>query len=234
MTAVVVAVLLLAAAAAAGVPVVRWWSDRRLSARELPPLVLMGPLDDGWNPPPPRVDRRVRAREAVAKPVSAAASAAPVRLVSSEESSVEETGFRESLARPLDVELPLPVSSETIRFRRPVEEAVQLLPGRLEVLAGDPQHREIRFVKLPGEPMQLILGRDAGPSAQYVALRSGTVSRRHAKFAFTDGRWAIANLSKTNPVVVNDEELSHSEGPRPLVDGDRLELGEVVLRFRAH
>jgi predicted component of type VI protein secretion system len=81
--------------------------------------------------------------------------------------------------------------------------------------------------------MQMILGRDSGPSAQYVALRSGTVSRRHARFAFSNGQWAVANLSQTNPVVVNDEELSHSDGARGLADGDRLELGEVVLRFRA-
>ena len=43
----------------------------------------------------------------------------------------------------------------------------------------------------------------------------------------------VENLSKTNPVVVNDDELSDIDGERPLVDGDRLELGEIVLRFRA-
>ncbi|HTE47122.1 MAG TPA: FHA domain-containing protein [Gemmatimonadaceae bacterium] len=127
-----------------------------------------------------------------------------------------------------------PAPDETVRFRRPVEEPVQLLPGRLEVLAGESQHHEIRFVRIPGEPMQLIVGRDAGPSAQYVALKSSTVSRRHARFAFANGQWAVKNLSQTNPVVVNDEQLSHTDDERALVDGDRLELGEVVLRFRAH
>jgi len=231
MTAVVVALLLLAAAAAAGVPIVRWWSDRRLSARELPPLVIPFRLPgDGSTVPVPHLPPRPMAR--LAQP--SRSFERPMVRVADISEDVEELEFEERPSAPLDVELPLPVSSETIRFRRPVEEAVQLLPGRLEVLAGDAQHREIRFVKLPGEPMQLILGRDSGPSAQYVALRSGTVSRRHAKLAFSDGRWAVANLSKTNPVVVNDEELSHSEAPRPLDDGDRLELGEVVLRFRAH
>ena len=123
--------------------------------------------------------------------------------------------------------------NETIRFRRPVEEPVQLLPGRLEVVSGDTVHREIRFVRIPGEPMQVILGRDAGPSPQYVALKSGTVSRQHARLAFNNGRWSVSNLSKTNPVVVNEEELSHVSGERSLDDGDRLELGEVVLRFHA-
>jgi hypothetical protein len=150
------------------------------------------------------------------------------------EHGTRENGTGDGDARVLDEqdgELPAP--DATVRFRRPAEEPVQLLPGRLEVLAGEPQQHEIRFVRIPGEPMQLIVGRDAGPSAQYVALKSSTVSRRHARFAFANGAWSVANLSKTNPVVVNDEQLSNTDGQRTLVDGDRLELGEVVLLFHA-
>lgn len=125
--------------------------------------------------------------------------------------------------------------AETVRFRRPIEEPVQLLPGRLEVVSGETKHREIRFVRVPGEPLQLVVGRDPGaPSPRHVTLQSSTVSRQHAQFNFSDGKWAVANLSHTNPVIVNDEHLSESEGERTLVDGDRIELGEVVLRFRAH
>jgi predicted component of type VI protein secretion system len=80
----------------------------------------------------------------------------------------------------------------------------------------------------------LILGRDPGDSAQHVCLRSNTVSRQHARFAFQNGQWVVSNLSQTNPVVINDEELSARDGVRRLADGDRLELGEVVLRFHAH
>lgn len=127
-----------------------------------------------------------------------------------------------------------PVSSETVRFVRPVEQAVQLLPGRLEVISGDSLHQEIRFVRIPGKPIELILGRDGGPSAQYVGLASATVSRRHAHFAYVNGQWVVRNLSRTNPLVVNDDELSDMEVERALTDGDRLELGEVVLRFHAH
>jgi pSer/pThr/pTyr-binding forkhead associated (FHA) protein len=66
-----------------------------------------------------------------------------------------------------------------------------------------------------------------------VGLGSPTVSRRHARLDYTNGQWEIRNLSQTNPLVVNDE-LSDSDVARPLVDGDRLELGEVVLRFHSH
>jgi hypothetical protein len=129
---------------------------------------------------------------------------------------------------------PMPSAQETVRFRRTTDEPVQLLPGRLEVLAGEKRHREIRFVRVPGELPQLILGREGGSSPQQVALESTTVSRRHARFAFTDGQWEVANLSQTNPLVVNDEILNALDAPHALADGDRIELGDVVLRFRAH
>jgi hypothetical protein len=124
-------------------------------------------------------------------------------------------------------------ASSTVRFRRPTDDAVQLLPGRLEVLAGEPHHKEIRFVRAPGERPEVILGRDLGDAPGHVALHATTVSRRHARLAYENGVWKVANLSQTNPVIVNDEALSVSHGERPLADGDCLELGEVVLRFHA-
>jgi hypothetical protein len=124
-------------------------------------------------------------------------------------------------------------ASPTVRFRRPTDDAVQLLPGRLEVLAGESHHKEIRFVRTPGERPEIILGRDVGDGPGHVALHSTTVSRQHARFAYENRQWKVANLSQTNPLVVNDEALLVSHGERPLADGDRLELGEVVLRFHA-
>lgn len=143
-------------------------------------------------------------------------------------------GRRGALAALDDGDLYDEASTETVRFRRPGDEPVQIVPGRLEVLAGDTQLSEIRFVRLPGQPLQLILGRDGGPSAQYVGLSSPTVSRRHAHFTYADGCWSVKNVSRTNPLVVNDHELSGTADERTLADGDRLELGEVVLRFHVH
>ena len=127
-----------------------------------------------------------------------------------------------------------PSGSDTVHFRRPADEAVQLLPGRLEVLSGLASLREIRFVRVPGERPEVFLGREPGSSPQHVSLPSSTVSRQHARLDFSGGRWSLTNLSRTNPVVVNDERLSNVQGHRALVDGDRIELGDVVLRFRAH
>jgi hypothetical protein len=126
-----------------------------------------------------------------------------------------------------------PGNAETVRFVRPtdLDAPVQLLPGRLEVIGGETPHREIRFMRVPGEPAHVILGRELRLAPHYVGLGSPTVSRRHARFDFTDGHWVVRNLSRTNPLVVNDVELFDTDAARTLVDGDRLELGDVILRF---
>src|SRR4051812_22776714 len=117
MNAVVVAMLLIAAAAAVGVPIIRWWSDRRFSMRELPPLVIPyraqydGTSVDSIPVIPPRP--RPRVEEVVqVEPVVRAD---------------EVVGAEELALYDFDEQHPVP--NETVRFRRPVEEPVQLLPG---------------------------------------------------------------------------------------------------------
>jgi pSer/pThr/pTyr-binding forkhead associated (FHA) protein len=126
---------------------------------------------------------------------------------------------------------PEPPLAETMQFVRPTDEALQLLPARLEVVSGTAPQQVLRFVRVPGKPAEMILGRETASSPQQVTLTSSTVSRRHARVTCTDGRWVVTNLSRTNPVVINDEALYEFEGARPLLDGDRIELGDVVLRF---
>ena len=85
----------------------------------------------------------------------------------------------------------------------------------------------------PGESQHIILGRKLGVTPHYIGLGSPTVSRRHARFDFADNQWVVKNLSHTNPLIINDDELSDADAARPLADGDRLELGDVVLRYHA-
>lgn len=124
------------------------------------------------------------------------------------------------------------VDGATVVFRRPIDEPVQILPGRLEIVAGEPARDDIRFVGRMGETARITLGRAPGSAQRVVTLRSPTVSRRHARMEFVDGQWTITNLSKTNPVVVNEDMLAPDGSVgRVLAEGDRIELGEVVLRF---
>ena len=114
---------------------------------------------------------------------------------------------------------------------KPDEGTLQLLPGRLEVVSGSDRMKEIRFVKAAG-PAVVTFGRYAGATHTHVQVDSPTVSRMHASMRFTTGLWHIKNLSDTNPVVVNGHALPAQGEELVLKDGDLVEMGDVILRFR--
>ena len=220
-------ILVLVAAVVAAISIMRW---RRRQHTGYTPIPLVFPQNKGINwestlappqaaPAPPRPSTDRRSETSFAPP-----SAQP--------------SYRPGPERPVDIPMSMdgdqvPATSETVRFVRPADEVVQLLPGHLEVLSGDTRQQEIRFVRVAGQQPHLILGRNPGRSPQHVALNSSTVSRQHARLAYSGGKWMVANLSQTNPVIVNDQTLTDLDGERQLADGDRIELGEVVLRFHA-
>ena len=55
-----------------------------------------------------------------------------------------------------------------------------------------------------------------------------TISRRHAEIRPDGERWEVADLGSANGTLLNDDRLS---APVWLNDGDRITLGQVVLRF---
>lgn len=124
------------------------------------------------------------------------------------------------------------VEGHTIRYYRPADSTVQFLPGRLEVVEGDDIGQDIRFIRTQGTVPEITFGRSAGPPHRHVQLRARTVSREHARLRYEGERWRIHNLSRTNPVLVNGEELDATSSELPLKDGDLIEMGEVVFRFR--
>jgi hypothetical protein len=222
--------LLVSGLAAGAIGVLRAWSQSRASrVRGLPPLIVIPRPVTGVEP----IFGAVTRPSPPTAPLKGG-NVAKVHRPQSLPTLGERIVFDDSLLADgddVDDAPPRADNSETVRFLRPGEEPVEILPGRLEVLSGETKHREIRFVRTRGEPAELILGREPCPSPQTVELQSDTVSRRHARFAYSNGRWAVTNLSLTNPVVVNDERIVDNSIERSLADGDRVELGEVVLRF---
>lgn len=73
---------------------------------------------------------------------------------------------------------------------------------------------------------ELIIGRD--PDECQVLLEDPAASRRHLLCKNTIEGLTIENLSLTNPVQVNDEELV---GSRLLKEGDLVRIGSGVYRF---
>lgn len=108
---------------------------------------------------------------------------------------------------------------------------LQILPGRLEVLSGAELGQDIRFIRSGGGTPELTLGRGSGPPHRHIQLQAPTVSRTHARLRYERNGWSITNLSDVNPLRINGEALP-PDTSRPLEEGDRLELGEVLLRFR--
>jgi hypothetical protein len=124
------------------------------------------------------------------------------------------------------------IEGETLRFVVPAEGTAEFLPGHLEIVAGPEAGREIRFARAPGETdTEVTFGRSEGPPNRHVQILARTVSRRHAAMTLIDEHWQLSNMSTTNPVVVNSRVLGPDEVVPLLVEGDRIEMGEVVFVF---
>jgi FHA domain-containing protein len=153
-----------------------------------------------------------------------------------------------STAEPNDIVAGAAIEAASMRYWRPADGTLQFLPGRLEVIAGRDAGHEIRFVRTPGpDGTRVTFGRAEGAPYRHIQLREPTVSRTHARMTLEIGprngadastnaaRWRLENLSATNPVVVNGNPLAADESEQCSVmldDGDRIEMGEVVFRFR--
>jgi hypothetical protein len=151
-------------------------------------------------------------------------------------------------AQPNDAVGGAAVDGALMRYWRPADGTLQFLPGRLEVVAGRDAGHEIRFVRTPGpDGTRVTFGRAEGAPYRHIQLREPTVSRTHARMTLevtnrnggdastSTARWRLENLSATNPVVVNGTPLAADDSEKCSVmldDGDRIEMGEVVFRFR--
>ena len=62
-----------------------------------------------------------------------------------------------------------------------------------------------------------------------LVLRSVKISRAHATVVCEEDFFAVAPLSETNPLYLNGEATEGGE----LKDGDVLQLGDSVFRFRS-
>ncbi|MFN0146417.1 MAG: FHA domain-containing protein [Dehalococcoidia bacterium] len=61
-----------------------------------------------------------------------------------------------------------------------------------------------------------------------VCVAHGTVSRQHARITFSAGVYRAEHMSHTNPTRLEGRAI---EAPAVLADGNRLEMGTVVLTF---
>jgi DNA-binding winged helix-turn-helix (wHTH) protein len=79
--------------------------------------------------------------------------------------------------------------------------------------------------RLPLQPGENILGRDEA----CIQIESPTVSRRHACIRISGTEAVVEDLGSKNGTFVNGERVSTAVG---LKDGDEVQVGAVVSRFR--
>ncbi len=208
---------------------------------------------DDVPPPPPPMQRPTRRSEPVVPQLSAPPGAtrggpAPERPAPHPERATATQAPLEPRTPPATtppVPSPRPVAppaavpdarfieGETLRFvMPPADGTVEFLPGRLEVVAGPEAGREIRFARAPGEgDVEVTFGRSEGPPNRHIQVLARTVSRRHAVMTLRDEHWELTNLSSTNPLVLNGRVFAGDETAPLLVEGDRIEMGEVAFVF---
>jgi type III secretion system YscD/HrpQ family protein len=96
------------------------------------------------------------------------------------------------------------------------------MPAKL-IATEDPQE-EYNLTLEVGETW--IIGRD--PDICQLVIEDSATSREHARCTFKEAGYALENLSDTNPVTVNDLELSEA---RILEENDIVKIGSLSLRF---
>jgi type III secretion system YscD/HrpQ family protein len=76
------------------------------------------------------------------------------------------------------------------------------------------------------EGTEWIVGRD--PDEADFVVEDTTVSRKHARLIKSGQTVLIENLSRVNPILVNDEQI---EGPVQLKEGDRVQIGHTAFLY---
>lgn len=70
-----------------------------------------------------------------------------------------------------------------------------------------------------------VLGRVRGD----IILEDASVSKEHAKITFLGDKYALENLSKTNPVILNGDKV---QAQKELKDDDEIICGLIKLKFK--
>lgn len=65
-------------------------------------------------------------------------------------------------------------------------------------------------------------------SENHLVLNDPFASSNHAIVVWREGQWWIEDLASHNGTYLNDERIVD---PRPLTAGDRIRVGETILRF---
>lgn len=122
---------------------------------------------------------------------------------------VGDLSLRSTERRPL-ADLTGAIGRVRARLTRSSDPLLSAMPPRLLALDWS------------GAEDELLIGRDEGC---HVVLSDPSVSRRHARLRFRDGRWILQDLDSTNGTLVNGVRVGRCQ----LRAGDAVALGDEQL-----
>ena len=123
---------------------------------------------------------------------------------------------------------------QTVKLSPSTDRTLKFIPGQFIMLSGKDRGKPFRVAGFPTPEGSIItLGRDPVEGERafaHIQLNVQTVSRKHAELNFKSGQLFIKNLSETNPIEVNGEEIEvNTEVPLPL--DSELRLGEIRMKY---
>lgn len=110
------------------------------------------------------------------------------------------------------------------QLRARLRTAILRLRDRLVPALQRPRPAVILALDWASETQELLIGRATGCD---LVVTEPTVSRRHARLLFRDGRWVFCDLGSTNGSFLNGRPVGRCELRR----GDELSLGSMRLRI---
>lgn len=142
-----------------------------------------------------------------------------------------------SASKGVDAGLPPPAErmhGDVISMAIAPSGTLKILPGRFEVIGGDPKVSEIRLYKTSENPdLEFTFGRLNGQAYRHIQIDNPTVSHEQAKLLFNGGKYTLINRAdpdKSNTTLVNDVQMSMNE-VHVLNNNDKITMGAIVMRY---
>lgn len=130
---------------------------------------------------------------------------------------------------------PTQTVGETVKMTIPPPGTLKVLKGRMEIVDGETQLKEIRFYSLPQQTsLEFSFGRNPGEPYKHIQVNHPTVSRDQARLLYNNGSYTLINKAdpvSKNATKINDEEIPINEA-RILKDGDKITMGVVSMIYR--
>lgn len=123
---------------------------------------------------------------------------------------------------------------QTIKIAASTEMTLKFIPGQFIILTGQDRGKAFRVSGFPTPEGHLItVGRDPVEGARayaHIQMDVPTVSRKHAELVFKDKVLYLKNLSDTNPIQLNSEEIPVGEFVVLDLDSE-LRIGEIRMKY---